>query len=423
MKTTSVVAFLLLVLCSSARGQMLEWTRQLGTDVSDQAHGVSADDSGNVYISGRTHGSLGGVNAGPADAFLAKYDLDGTLQWTRQFGTSLWDISEGVDVDELGNVYISGDSEGSAFLAKYDTDGALQWNRRIPTPDGFESTGSDGVSADGLGNIYIAGAFNHFAGFHDAFVSKFDASGTLHWTQQLGPNRQDQNNGVSADGLGGVYVSGRSEEVIDGALNRDAFVAKYDSDGEIQWTRRLDASAEDTSNAVAADNLGNVFITGFTEGSLDGTNAGERDAYLTKYDSDGMLLWSRQLGTSMRDAGRGVAVDSLGNAFITGGTEGSLEGTNAGDRDAFLTKYDSNGTLQWTQQIGTSNFEVSNGLSVDGIGNVFISGVTGGNLGGVSAGGGDAFLAKFTSVPEPSAFVSLLLGIIPTLILRRGKRT
>ena len=93
MKTTSV-AFLLLALCSSsARGQTLEWTRQLGTSEWDVSYGVSADGLGNVYISGLTDGSLGGTNAGNSDAFISKYDAGGTLQWTRQLGTSTRDGS------------------------------------------------------------------------------------------------------------------------------------------------------------------------------------------------------------------------------------------------------------------------------------------------------------------------------------------
>jgi hypothetical protein len=88
MKTTSVVSFLLLVLCyvSSARGQTLEWTRQLGTSSDDASRGVSADGLGNVYISGITEGSLDGTNAGGWDAFISRYDASGTLEWTRQLG-------------------------------------------------------------------------------------------------------------------------------------------------------------------------------------------------------------------------------------------------------------------------------------------------------------------------------------------------
>ena len=70
------------------RGESIEWIRQLGTSSTDESNGVSADGLGNVYISGYTNGSLGGPNAGNEDAFVSKYDAAGTLQWTRQLGTS-----------------------------------------------------------------------------------------------------------------------------------------------------------------------------------------------------------------------------------------------------------------------------------------------------------------------------------------------
>ena len=109
-----------------------------------------------------------------------------------------------------------------------------------------------------------------------------------------------------------------------------------------------------SSCGVSADGLGNVYISGWTDGSLGGTNAGGCDAFLSKYDASGTLEWTRQLGTSEYDMSYGVSADGLGNVYISGDTEGSLEGTNAGGSDAFLSKYDASGTLEWTQQLGTS---------------------------------------------------------------------
>jgi hypothetical protein len=131
MKTASFVTLLSLLICctSTARGQTLEWIRQLGTSSADQRYGVSADGLGSVYISGLTYGSLEGSSAGGSDAFVSKYDASGTLQWTRQLGCSDDDRSFGVSADGLGGVYISGWTFGSlketsaggsdAFVAKY----------------------------------------------------------------------------------------------------------------------------------------------------------------------------------------------------------------------------------------------------------------------------------------------------------------
>ncbi len=165
-------------------------------------------------------------------------------------------------------------------------------------------------------------------------------------------------------------------------------VAAGDTAYEVEWIRQLGTSGTDYGHGVAVDGAGNVFISGSTDGNLDGINAGGTDAFLAKYNSAGNLLWTRQLGTSTTDAALSIAVDSAGNAFISGFTGGDLGGTNAGYDDAFLTKYNSDGNLQWTQQLGTSTTDWAHSVAVDGAGNAFISGFTVGNLSGTNVGGG-----------------------------------
>lgn len=124
------ICLLSVVYCSTTtHAQTLDWIDQFGTSDTERSHSVSADGLGNVYISGRTKGGLGGPNAGGNDVFLSKYDASGTLEWTRQFGTSESDYGYEVSADGLGNVYISGQTRGSlggpnagdfdAFVAKF----------------------------------------------------------------------------------------------------------------------------------------------------------------------------------------------------------------------------------------------------------------------------------------------------------------
>ena len=108
----------------------------------------------------------------------------------------------------------------------------------------------------------------------------------------------------------------------------------------------------DESNGVSADGLGNVYISGFTSGSLGGPNAGGTDAFVSKYDAAGTLQWTRQLGTSADDVSYGVSADGLGNVYISGCTGGSLGGPNAGGNDAFVSKYDAAGTLPVDAAVG-----------------------------------------------------------------------
>ncbi len=295
-----------------------------------------------------------------------------TVAWTQQLGTSEYDWSYGVSADGLGNVYISGSTVGDlagtnagewdAFVSRYDEAGNLVWTQQLGSSTKDESAG---VSADGLGNVYISGwTYGDLAGTNagrsDAFVSKYDEAGNLVWTQQLGSSGWDESYGVSADGLGSVYISGSTEGDLAGtnAGRSDAFVSKYDEVGNLVWTQQLGTRGGDGSTGVSADGLGNVYISGWTEGDLAGTSAGTFDAFVSKYDEAGNLVWTQQLGSSDLDWGRGVSADGLGNVYISGSTYGDLVGTNARCRDAFVSKYDEAGNLVWTQQLGSSASEI-----------------------------------------------------------------
>ena len=153
----------------------------------------------------------------------------------------------------------------------------------------------------------------------------------------------------------------------------------------------------DVANGVAVDSSGNVYAAGYTLGALDGSNAGSNDLFVVKYNSSGTKQWTKQLGTSYKDNATGVAVDSSGNVYAAGYTMGALDGnTNAGGDDLFVVKYNSSGTKQWTQQLGSGGRAL--GVAVDSSGNVYAAGYTYGDLNGnTSAGGSDIFVVKYNS--------------------------
>jgi len=114
------------------------------------------------------------------------------------------------------------------------------------------------------------------------------------------------------------------------------------------WTKQLGTSSSDGGSGVTTDSSGNIYVTGYTLGGLDGnTNSGSYDMFLVKYNSSGTKQWTKQLGTSSVDKGRGVTTDSSDNIYVTGGTDGDLDGnTNSGSVDIFLVKYNSDGVKQ-----------------------------------------------------------------------------
>ena len=131
------------------------------------------------------------------------------------------------------------------------------------------------------------------------------------------------------------------------------------------------------------------------------------------------VAWISQIGTGSDDYSYSVAVDASGNAYISGYTWADLDGPNAGPNDVFLSKFDPNGNEVWTTQIGTSNDDQSYGVALDASGNAYVSGHTGGDLGGANAGYRDAFLVKY-EVPEPATMSLLALGGLT--MLRRKKQ-
>jgi hypothetical protein len=175
----------------------------------------------------------------------------------------------------------------------------------------------------------------------------------------------------------------------------------------------LGTAEPDEGYGVSADGLGNVYLSGTTSGSLAEPDSGTICAFVAKYDAAGTLLWLRQLGSSSGAGSYGVSADAVGNVYISGFTVGDLGGPSAGVQDAFISKYNSTGTLLWSSQIGTGLADYSFGVSTNDLGSVYFSGITRGDLAGPNVGGfNDAFLAKISepAVPEPATVLLLVFG-------------
>ena len=301
-------------------------------------------------------------------------------------------------------------SSGNSLL--YNSSGTKQWTKQLGTSgDEYpEEESGNGVSTDSSGNIYVTGSImggldgNTSSGESDIFLVKYNSSGTKQWTKQLGTSSNDWGNGVSTDSSGNIYVTGYTSGGLDGNTSSgvgDMFLVKYNSSGTKKWTKQLGTSSSDDGRGVSTDSSGNIYVTGTTYGGLDGnTSSGSDDIFLVKYDSSGTKQWTKQLGTSSIDYGKGVSTDSSGNIYVTGYTGGGLDGntSSGGLGDIFLVKYNSSGTKQWTKQLGTSSDDWGNGVSTDSSGNIYVTGVNGGGLdGNTSSGWYDIFLVKYNS--------------------------
>ena len=394
--------------------QTLEWIDQFEILGGSEALGVTADSTG-VYIASYLAGSLPGqISSGARDAFIRKYDTTGNAIWTRQFGTVGNDTPYALAAYSSG-IYVVGITDSAfpaqvnagsfdAFIRKYDLNGNVIWTRQFGTtrPDFARAVAVDasGVYLGGFTDGTLPGQTS--AGGSDAFVRKYDLNGTEVWTRQFGTEGFDDALGVTVD-VTGVYVAGRTTGILAGQSggrgNFSGFLRKYDAAGTEGWTRQFGTEAK----GVVADSSG-VYVAGYiAEPFPNLMSAGGHDAFLRKYHTAGLELWTRQFGTTEEDHAVAVTSNASG-IFVAGYTvDAMLAGPPMGSFDIFVRKYDPSGTEQWTRQFGSDQQDLPEGIAADDSG-VYVVGSTNGALPGQESDGSTAgFVAKFNEFLEPPA--------------------
>jgi hypothetical protein len=347
----------------------LQWAQRAGGSSAnrDAGRGIGVDANGNVYVSGGYYGpaNFGSIDLPASSAensFLAKYSNAGTLQWVQQ-GVGVQDVySTGLAVDSAGNSYalvfanngdtitfgatnvstpndFGGNFDASTILVKFDNTGTVKWAQVM---GGYGETYATKVTVDAVGNVYVRGGFNSTltigtttlmlstGATENMFIAKFNNSGDLVWVQQpTGGNGGE--GGVTVDPAGNVYISGPfTTNLYFGSISLtnagplyDAFVAKYNSSGAIQWARQTRGTNLDFYWDVALDRQANVYVVG----------ALSSDAAVAKYSPTGTLQWAYSAsGPPAHPAssiGAKCAVDSAGNCFLAGWFQGTAAlGTN-----------------------------------------------------------------------------------------------
>jgi uncharacterized delta-60 repeat protein len=400
---------------SEEKFMIIEWTRLLGTTSRDEANALTTGLDGSIYVAGITFGDLDGqTNSGAGDAFIAKYNPDGTKAWTRLLGTTSQDIAYALTTGVDGSIYVAGITGGNldgrtnsgvydAFITKYKPDGTREWTRLLGSP---ESDAANALTTGLDGSIYVAGITGGNLdgqtnlGGPDAFITKYNPDGIKAWTRLLGTVFSDYAHALTTGLDGSIYIAGYTLGNLDGQTNSgagDAFITKYNPDGTKAWTRLLGTTSTDIANALTTGADGSIYISGYTSGNLDGQiNSGNRDAFIAKYNPDGTKEWTRLLGTGTSDEANALITGADGSIYISGYTSGDLSGQpNNGGVDAFITKYKPDGTKEWTKLLGTSSNESANAMTTGVNGSIFIAGSTFGDLDGQThSGNGDAFITK-----------------------------
>ncbi len=335
---------------------------------------LAVDPAGNVYVIGLS------LDASKSSDFVTiKYGPDGSQQWVALYdGTGHdEDDANAVVVDAQGNVYVTGESAASNGFSdyatvKYNSDGVQQWVARYNGPGNTEDN-ANAIAVDAMGNVYVTGASmpSGFAVAPDIATVKYSPSGEQLWVARYNGSGDyfDEGNAIAVDADGNVYVTGVSAGDGTGS---DYVTIKYNSQGEQLWVARYDGpkGSEDFSVALAVDGAGNVYVTGVSLGS--GTAS---DFATIKYDKDGVQQWvQRYNGTdNSEDEGRDIAVDSSGNVFVTGTSNGALFSPN---RDYVTIKYSNDGEQLWVARYNgpADDWDDVRAIAVDAAGNAYVTG-------------------------------------------------
>jgi hypothetical protein len=284
---------------------------------------------------------------------------------------------------------------------------------------GIGSASGKSVAVDASGNIYTTGQFNGTVDFdpgvgvynlttigdYDIFVSKLDAAGNFVWAKSIGGIDLDYGYDIKVDALGNVYTTGAFQGTADfdpgpgvssltaAAFVLNIFVSKLDVDGNFVWAKNIGGTLHDRGYSIFVDDFGNVYTTGFFNGTVDfdpgiGTTnlmvAGDSDIFISKLDPFGNFVWAKRMGGISYDGGHSITGDTLGNVYIAGFFHDTVDFdpgigiTNLiskGFGDMFISKLDGSGNFVWAKSIGGVGSDNGFSIFVDDFGNVYTTGL------------------------------------------------
>jgi len=206
-------------------------------------------------------------------------------------------------------------------------------------------------------------------GICDMFLVKYNNSGQYQWNYTWGGSEDDVCFDMILDSLGNIYLTGATYNP--GLNNYDISLVKFNNLGQYQWNRTWAGNFDDFAYDIALDSSENIYLVGYTEGSIDGN----RDICLVKFNNLGQYQWNRTWDEKFFDVGAGLVIDPSDNIYLVGGT-----GNNNTQIYKFcLLKYNKNGILQWSHTWGTWGIEGSeflHDIALDSMGNIYLAGIT-----------------------------------------------
>lgn len=336
----------------------------------DFATKLVIDQDENVYVTSSSY-----ISGSYWDYLTVKYNSEGVEQWTARYDgpANSDDIATAISIDEKGNIYITGYSEGTGTsrdyaTIKYDQHGRELWVARFNSPENSVDEAT-AIRVDPNGNVYITGYSYSSKTSFDYITVMYDEKGIEQWTSSYnGPkNSFDWAIDLEIDNEGNIYVTGHSEGVGSGY---DYATVKYNFRGKEQWIVRYNGTGNywDWVTDLAVDHEGNAHVTGYSSGS-----SFNKDYATIKYRADGDEQWvSRYNGPgNNNDCARALAIDAEGNVYVTGNSYGRFTSV-----DYATVKYDADGIEQWVSRYNgpVGGFNIPNALTIDQNSNVYVTG-------------------------------------------------
>lgn len=369
------------------------WAKRIGSTGEDIGLDITLDATGNIYITGNFSGTVDfDPNAtifnltsfGLISNFVLKLDPSGNFAWATRPSNAQTDYNRAIQLDISNNVYTTGKINDSIFLNKLDSNGNLVWNKTMTSTAGNVSFA---LALDASQNVYVTGGFSGTMDFdpnvgtvnltstgaYDIFICKFSPQGNLLWAKNMGGTAGvfALGSGIAIDAAQNIYTTGVFYQTVDfdpsggsalltSAGSGDIFISKLDADGNFVWAKSFGGIGEENSNRIVLDAGGNIYTTGSFNLTVDFnpnagvynlTNTGGPDAYVSKLNSSGDLVWATNFGSPQagQDIVQGIdmVIDATGNVFTVGSTRNIVDFdptaaifnlTSAGGTDIFIQK-------------------------------------------------------------------------------------
>ncbi|MBL7811973.1 MAG: PKD domain-containing protein [Bacteroidetes bacterium] len=429
------------------------WATYYGGNDIEYGERVGLDPAGNVYFSGltlsiasiATTGAYQTTRGGDWDAFVAKFSKSGSIIWGTYFGGSTLEYNYSLGVDSTGKrvaicghtqstsaiassgahqTSLSGTGTWDAFIAVFNDSGKRQWSTYL---GGTSNDYGNSLCFDGAGNVIASGYTSSSSGFptsgahqstnagsFDMFLSKFNSSGVLQWGTFIGGTQTeivlnsvcDYNRDILLVGYSasstGIATSGVHQSGIAGSGSTDAILIKFNTNGQRLWGTYYGGTGGEMGLGISLDKKSNILLCGSTgstsniatNGSHQILTGGSNDAFLVKFNKNGTRQWGTYYGGSSNEEFYGTGADSAGNVYAGGmsystsgiATTGAYQTTNAGAEDGVIVKFTDSGKRVWATYFGGTSTDRIYGMDVNPNGDVLIGGYTGSNSGIATTG-------------------------------------